>query len=234
MTPSRSSSLPFVFQESLTAIVRVRFAIQTVADVDNFRRQMRQSLQASMRDARSLGYDNQKIQDSVFAVVALLDESILNLQNTALAQWARQPMQEELFGGHLAGETFFHRLRAYLVEPDSPQVADVLELHCLCLLLGYRGRYALGDSGELYALLRQARARIERIRGQASFHSETAALPAATTAHRKDSLTQSLLWSAVALAGVLAIAFCVYCFLLTSGASALQNAAAASLSGGLA
>lgn len=234
MNPSRSSSLPFVFQESLTAIVRVRFAIQTVADVDNFRRQMRQSLQSSMRDARSLGYDSQKIQDSVFAVVALLDESILNLQNAALAQWARQPMQEELFGGHLAGETFFHRLRAYLAEPDSPQLADVLELHCLCLLLGYRGRYALGDSGELYALLRQARARIERIRGQASFRAETAALPAATTAHRKDSLTQSLLWSAVALASAIAIAFCVYYFLLTSGVSALQHAAATSLSGGLA
>jgi type VI protein secretion system component VasF len=79
MTTTRTSSLSSVFQEALTAIVRVRFRLQIVADAENFRRQMRQLLQTPMREARRLGYDNEKIQGSVFAVVALLDESILNL-----------------------------------------------------------------------------------------------------------------------------------------------------------
>lgn len=229
MTTTRTSSLSSVFQEALTAIVRVRFRLQIVADAENFRRQMRQLLQTPMREARRLGYDNEKIQGSVFAVVALLDESILNLQDPAFAQWARQPLQEELFGGHLAGETFFHNLRSYLSEQDSQQLADVLELHCLCLFLGYRGRYALGDSGELYSLLRQSRARIQRIRGQTTLCADAAPLPGNMPTQRKDSLTQYMLWSTFALASVLTIAFCIYCFLLASGASALHSAAAGTM-----
>ncbi|WP_446743445.1 DotU family type IV/VI secretion system protein [Silvibacterium acidisoli] len=229
MTIDRSSSLASVFQEVLTAIVRVRFRSQSVADAPNFRRQIRQLLQAPMRDARDLGYDNQKIQGSVFAVVALLDESILNLQDPAFAEWARQPLQEELFGGHLAGETFFRNLRSYLSEQDSQQLADVLELHCLCLLLGYRGRYALGDSGELYSLLRQSRARIERIRGHATLGLKNANSQPSAVPQRSDSMTRSLLWSTLALAGVMMIAYCLYYLLLASGAAAIHNAVAGTL-----
>ncbi|MBB5060369.1 type VI secretion system protein ImpK [Granulicella aggregans] len=229
MITTRSNSLAFVFQEALTAIVRVRFRLQTVADADIFRRQMRQLLQAPMQEARNLGYDNQKIQGCVFAVVALLDESVLNLQDPVFAQWARRPLQEELFGGHLAGETFFQNLRSYLSEQDSQQLADVLELHCICLHLGYRGRYALGDSGELYDMLRQARARIQRIRGDARIGAGVIVLQANQAGGRADTLTRSLWWATGALAFVLLIAFCVYSILLTSGAAALHSAVAGAM-----
>jgi type VI secretion system protein ImpK len=229
MNTTRSISLTSVFQEALTAIVRVRFRLQTVADADMFRRQMRQLLQAPMQEARNLGYDNQKTQGSVFAVVALLDESVLNLQDPVFAQWARRPLQEELFGGHLAGETFFHNLRSYLSEQDSQQLADVLELHCICLHLGYRGRYALGDSGELYAMLRQARARIQRIRGEARIGTGIAPSPGSSSSRRVDTLTRFLSWATCALAGVLLIAFCVYYIILTSGAAALHGAVAGAM-----
>jgi type VI secretion system protein ImpK len=231
MNTTRSSSLSAAFQEVLTAVVRVRFRLQTVADADIFRRQIRQLLHAPMQDAHSLGYENQKIQDSVFAVVALLDESILNLKDPVFSQWARRPLQEELFGGHLAGETFFQNLRRYLSEQDSQQLADMLELHCICLLLGYRGRYALGNSGELYDVLRQARARILRIRGAAKIGAEFAHLPGITSTRHSETLTRSLLWATCALAGVLLIAFCVYHFILTSGAAALHGTVSGNFQG---
>ena len=107
MSTTRSASLASVFGEVLTAIVRVRFRLQPVTDAEVFRAQIRQSLQAPMHQARALGYAGDTVQAAVFAVVALLDESILNLQDPVFAQWARRPLQEELFGGHLAGETFF-------------------------------------------------------------------------------------------------------------------------------
>jgi len=62
---------------------------------------------AAMQEAKSLGYASETVQMGVFASVAYLDESILNLQNPVFADGARRPLQEELFGGHLAGETFF-------------------------------------------------------------------------------------------------------------------------------
>src|SRR5271168_4736626 len=165
MSTARANSLALCFQEVLTAILRVRFRRQQVQDSESFRAQMRASLQSAMQEARGMGYASETVQTAVFAAVAYLDESVLNLQSPVFGDWARRPLQEELFGGHLAGETFFVNLRKLLTQPDSAEVADALELHCLCLQMGYRGRYALGDTGELHQLLRQAREKIQRIRG---------------------------------------------------------------------
>ena len=44
-------------------------------------------------------------------------------------------------------------------------MADVLELHELCLLLGFRGRYGAGDRGALHSIAAQINERIRRIRG---------------------------------------------------------------------
>jgi type VI secretion system protein ImpK len=221
----RIASLASLFQEVLTAIVRVRFRLQTVADADVFRGQIRQSLQLHMQQARALGYASETVQHAVFAVVALLDESVLNLQDPVFVQWARRPLQEELFGGHLAGETFFRNLRDALHQPDSVQLADVLELHCLCLLLGYRGRYALVDSGELHAQLRQARERIQRIRGDASMLPYAALAAAGTTVNATSRWNLYLLWSVCTLASLVLIALIVYPLSLASGAAALGSSA---------
>src|ERR1700722_11332335 len=102
MNSPRSASLASTFQEVFTAIVRVRFRLQRVQDSPAFRREIRHSLQHAMQQARSLGYTNESVQTAVFATVAFLDESVLNLQDTVFADWAGRPLQEELFGGHLA------------------------------------------------------------------------------------------------------------------------------------
>lgn len=224
MSVGRTANLASVFQEVLTAIVRVRFRHQTVENAETFRLQVRQSLQGPMQQARALGYSNEVVQGAVFAVVALLDESVLNLQDPVFAQWARRPLQEELFGGHLAGETFFHSLRGYLAQGDSSQLADVLELHCLCLLLGYRGRYALGDSGELHAMLRQARARIQRIRGE-NLMLPAIEAPQGSPKARTDRWGRYLIWTACALVCFLLIVFTGYHLSLSSGAAALGSSA---------
>ena len=222
MSTTRTASLASTFQEPLTAILRVRFRRQQVQDAQNFRSQMRQSLQSSMQQARSLGYTGEMIQTGVFAAVAFLDESVLNLQDPAFADWARRPLQEELFGGHLAGETFFHNLRMCLAQQDSMQVADVLELHCLCLLMGYRGRYALGDSGELFAMLRQARERIQRIRGGA-YLLNLASAPPAIAPRPIDHWSRRLLITTCVLAGLALLAFGGYEISLASGVSLIQS-----------
>ena len=92
-----------------------------------------------------------------------------------------------MFGHNRAGEVFFDHLRALLARQDSEETADCLEVFALCMLLGFKGRYAISftvtelfrrngkrnqqsqQSGEVLALIRQAREKIDRIRGQASF-----------------------------------------------------------------
>jgi type VI secretion system protein ImpK len=225
VTDPRTANLASAFQEVLTAIVRVRFRLQQVQEAQAFRAQIRRSLQASMQQARSLGYSGPNIEFAVFAAVAFLDESVLNLQDPVFADWARQPLQEELFGGHLAGETLFRNLRACLAQQDSHEIADVLEVHCLCLLMGYRGRYALGDSGELHAMLRQARERIERIRGQARLLPRPQVTAPASVHRHRDLWGRRLVWMACILAAVCLVAFSGYEIALTTGASLVHSRA---------
>jgi type VI secretion system protein ImpK len=222
MSTSRVNSLALCFQEVLTAIVRVRFQRQQVQDSESFRAQMRHSLQAAMQEGRALGYSSEIVQMGVFASVAFLDESVLNLQSPVFSDWARRPLQEELFGGHTAGETFFRNLQRLLSEQDSSEGADALEVHCLCLQMGYRGRYALGDAGELHQLLRQARAKIERIRGAARLMPPIAA-PEVPPARTSDRWSRALLISTCLLAVITVIAFGGYELLLGSGVSQVQN-----------
>jgi type VI secretion system protein ImpK len=223
MGTSRLNSLALCFQEVLTAILRVRFQAQQVQDSESFRAQMRRSLQSAMQDARALGYSSETVQMGVFACVGYMDESVLNLQSPVFADWARRPLQEELFGGHLAGETFFINLRNLLGQQDSAEVADALELHCLCLEMGYKGRYALGDAGELQLLLRQALGKIERIRGAACLMPPVVA-PEVPPARTSDPWTRALLISTCLLAGLVVIAFGGFELLLGSGVSHVQNA----------
>ena len=166
--PAPRGRLALLLQEALTAVVRLRAGRQSVPDAVAFRAQMTQLLQRADLEARTLGYSSEDVRLAAFAVVALLDESALNARQPALADWARRPLQDELFGGHLAGEWFFQHVEQLLARPDSGALADVLEVHQLVLLLGFRGRYG-HDAGSLQAIAGRVGERLARLRGVEGF-----------------------------------------------------------------
>ncbi len=157
--------LAISLQEALTAIVRLRAERQPITDATAFRAQMTQLLARAEQEAMATGMSAQDARLAVFAVVAYLDESALNTRLPALADWSRRPLQDELFGGHMGGEWFFQHLDQLLARPDSVELADLLEVHQLCLLLGFRGKYGAGDRGELHAISSRVAERLARLRG---------------------------------------------------------------------
>src|SRR5437870_12694898 len=100
-------NLAFVFQEVLTAIMRLRTNRQSVSDAALFRAQIKEALNLANKEAAKLGYAPDTIRLAVFAVVAFLDESVLNQAAGTFAEWTSKPLQEELFGTHIAGEILF-------------------------------------------------------------------------------------------------------------------------------
>jgi type VI secretion system protein ImpK len=163
---TRTDNLALIFQEVLTAIVRLRSNRQELSDAESFRFYMREAIKTAIQEARNqAGYNADDIKMATLALVGFLDESVLNTRNPMFADWPRKPLQEELFGIHMAGEIFFRNLEQLMGRSDSADLADLLEVHYLCLLLGFGGRYSIGGKGELQAITTATGERIRRIRG---------------------------------------------------------------------
>ncbi|MCS7026868.1 MAG: type IVB secretion system protein IcmH/DotU [Bryobacteraceae bacterium] len=224
-TPSRQpENLALVFQEILTVIERMRSHRQPISDAGVFRQQVREALRAADQEARRRGYTAEDIQLAIFAVVAFLDETILNLRLPVFADWTRQPLQEELFGHHIAGEVFFQNLQTLLGRNDSQQLADLLEVYQLCLLLGFAGRYAIGGRGELRAIIEATALKIKRIRQSNAEISPRWRLPAETFNFATvDVWVKRLLYGAIACVAVTVLLFVIYKMSLASGISSLRE-----------
>ena len=236
---ARTKSLALCFEEAITTILRLSsLQGQAAPNQQAFRNSIREALKTAMESARALGYSSEMIQSSFFAVDAHLDESVLKLQSSAFAEWAKRPMQEEMFGHARAGEVFFEKLSALLARQDSPETADCLEVYCLCMLLGFKGRYALSlggtgaflsqvaggsagnvPSGEVLALARIAREKIERIRGQALFLRAEAPPPPIRQIAVVDKWSRGLGIAAVCLLVLTVVAFAGFWVALSSGAT---------------
>lgn len=219
----RVENLALLFQEPLTVVERLRCNRQRVSDSGAFRQQIRHALATAAQQARNPGgYSAEDIKVSTFAVVGFLDESILNSQNTIFGDWPRKPLQEELFGTHMAGEVFFQNLEKLLVREDSKDLADVLEVHYLCLLLGFRGRYSAGNTGDLRTLMKATGEKIGRIRGERTQLSPAWKLPEETRRAPKDTLTRRLGVMALVLLVLTVALFTGFKLSLSAGSANIQ------------
>jgi type VI secretion system protein ImpK len=173
----RAENLAYCFQEVLTVGERLRANRQHVSDAESFRHQVREAIKTSAEEARRPGYSGEDIQLATFAVVAFLDESILNMHNPVFADWPRRPLQEEYFGHHVAGEIFFQNLDKILQRNDSQDMGDLLEVYQLCMLLGFAGKYSIGGRSELQARVQTTGEKIARIRQSSAELSPAWAVP---------------------------------------------------------
>jgi type VI secretion system protein ImpK len=221
----RGWNLALAFQEVLTAIVRLRFNRQTVSSAEAFRAQMKQALRVAEQEARSAGYKAEYVNQAIFALVAFLDESALSCRIPAFADWARLPLQAELFGQLLAGEVYFQELQKTLTRSDSPETADLLEVYYLCLLLGFKGRYAAG--GDLRSIMAAIQQKILRVRGPSAALSPRGGIPAeAVRLVHSDPWVPRLAIAAGTISLLTLAVFLVSKFLLSTGASELSAMAA--------
>ena len=235
--PPRTQSLASCYENALTIILRLSsLNQQSAANSQDFRTSIRAALKAAMEQAKALGYASEANQLAFFAVVSLLDESVLKLQSPAFADWAQRPLQEEMFGHNRAGEVFFDNLRNLLARQDSQETADCLEVYCLCMLLGFKGKFALmasityvsgqggggqGAGGEIHTLIRQAREKIDRIRGPVTFLPDGPAPEVRQTA-AVDRWSRGLGIAALVLFVLTLLAFGGFWFALSSGASQIS------------
>jgi len=165
--PVRSTeNLGLLYQGLLTSVVRLQAGRQHITDGGSFRKRTKSTIAEIEKVAVAAGYEPSDIKDTHFAVVAFLDEVILNSSDPVRADWERRMLQEELFSRNDAGVVFFDNLTRLQSQRDSQRLADVLEVFLLCLLLGFQGRYSGAQKGGLESITAGVSKRVQDIRGR--------------------------------------------------------------------
>lgn len=221
--PERRSNLALAFEELLTAIVRLRSGRQTVTDAEAFRMHIRTAWNSALQEGATRGYAPDDVSLAGYAVAALLDESVLTVRSPVFEKWVGHPFQQEVSRKDLAGEAFFDFLRGLMGRQDSAELADILEVFYLCILLGYRGKYGPGTSGELNFIARSVQNKIARTRGASLRLSPQAQLPRDLPEPKQpDKWSKRLLWAAICGAVVSLLIFGICEIVLVHSASELR------------
>ncbi|GAB4415958.1 MAG: hypothetical protein OHK0021_22540 [Bryobacter sp.] len=219
-------TLAVLFQEPLTAVVRVWANPQVAQDPNTLRNALRTSLKNAVDEARRKGFSDDEARHAMFAVVAYLDETILTQNQPAFADWRRKPLQEEYFGMHIAGEVFFQNLENIMRQPDSGSVADLLELYATCISLGFQGRYSAGGKAELKRIVDGCMDKCRRIRGALPPLSPQGGLPPVDApVVTRDPWQSRLLYLGGGLLALSLVLFVVYKLMLGAGADDLRTLA---------
>jgi len=122
------------------------------------------------------GFTREQYEAAKFAVVALVDETVLLSNWPHRGAWARELLQRSHFQTANAGEEFFARLDA--LSPFDPAEGDIREVYYYCLALGFVGKfYRAGDRARLDEL-RHANFKLLRdAEDRAAAHGETELFP---------------------------------------------------------
>jgi len=172
-------------------------------DQDGFADRMTSFLGDVDRSAKALGIGAEDVTAAKYAFCAAVDEIILGADYAIREAWETRPLQLRLFGDQLAGEHFFQRLDD--LRAKGSVHLQALEVYHLCLLLGFRGRFALDGPDKLNYLTARLGDEIARMRGKSR--------PFAPHADRPDQIVHKLrsdtsLW---VLCGIFALAgLCAY------------------------
>lgn len=98
-------------------------------------------------------YRESIIQVAKFGLASFVDETVLTNNFPLKEDWEKYPIQLEYFGEQLAGNKFYDKLEAMLRQIDVTQ--DAVEVYYVCMLLGFKGRYAVYEHDKLLATMQR-------------------------------------------------------------------------------
>lgn len=135
----------------LDLILRLKAGI--VAPSNDLRPQVAGMLNDFEKRAERYRFSSKIVQVSKFALASFVDETVLINNFPMRNEWERNPLQLEYFGEQLAGNKFFEKLDSMLKQIEVTQ--DAVEIYYVCMLLGFKGRYAVYEQEKLLAIMQE-------------------------------------------------------------------------------
>lgn len=144
MNTSEMSHIERIFYPGWLMVSQLRGG-QEVSDGEGLYRRASRLVQEAKASLTEAGYSDISRDHMVYALCALLDESVLNRGSTddGYLTWRRDPLQAHFFGTLNAGEELWERIR-HLLKETAPDVA-VLTCMYRTLQLGFVGQYRAED-----------------------------------------------------------------------------------------
>lgn len=129
----------------------LRLKARIVAPSNDLRPKIAGMLDDFEKRAERYRFNHKVIQVSKFALAAFVDETVLTNNFPLRNEWEKNPLQLEYFGEQLAGNKFFEKLEAMLKQMEVTR--DAVEVYYFCMLLGFKGRYAVYEQDKLLAIM---------------------------------------------------------------------------------
>ncbi len=132
--------------------------------LEDFQQRIVRMLDEFDREARRLHAHGDDIGAAKYAYCAALDEIVLSSEFSLRGAWERTPLQLTVFGDQLAGKHFFERLEA--LRGKGAVRLQALQVFHMCLLMGFKGRYAMDERDRLAWITARLGDEIAHIRGK--------------------------------------------------------------------
>ncbi|MCC6329854.1 MAG: DotU family type IV/VI secretion system protein [Acidobacteria bacterium] len=130
-------------------ILRLKAGI--VAPSNDLRPKIAGMLEDFEKRAERYRFNHKIVQVSKFALASFVDETVLTNNFPLKNEWEKNPLQLEYFGEQLAGNKYFDKLEAMLKQIDT--TVDAVEIYYFCMLLGFKGRYAIYEHDKLLSIM---------------------------------------------------------------------------------
>lgn len=145
----RRPRLAEAYSGLFTLVLQLRDA-KGFGDPMKLREEIMNLVKQSDREAELLDLPWDSIQDARFAVIAFIDEVLIDAEWLGRQEWDENPLQLQYFNITDAGSEFFDRLDR--LKKNAALHHEELEVYYLCMSLGFKGALGVGKQHELTVL----------------------------------------------------------------------------------
>ncbi|MBD3322717.1 MAG: hypothetical protein GF350_16565 [Chitinivibrionales bacterium] len=136
-------NVPGLCTDLFLIVIRMRES-EDLGEPEALKKLIRYYLDLFKKNCAMISIPEEQISDAQYALVALIDETVLSIPGPCRDFWLSRPLQLDFFGHNIAGEEFYRKLDKLLLAFEKNR--EILEIYYLCLSLGFEGKYKLTNA----------------------------------------------------------------------------------------
>ena len=106
---------------------------------ESLRKLLKHYIAMFMKNCTERGFDSREAEAVKFALVALIDETVMSIPGECRDHWSSCSLQFEYYNEQIAGDKFYDDLQKLMVNAHSNY--EALETYYYCLALGFQGKF---------------------------------------------------------------------------------------------